>query len=596
MISSPIEEIKEKLDVMQVVGEYIKLQKAGANFRALCPFHQEKNPSFFVSPSRQMWHCFGGCGEGGDIFKFVMKIEGMEFRDALHLLAQKAGVELKALDPAVARMQSERKKMAELMEWCAKFFGKQLVDSKAGKEATQYLLGRGVTKESIAKWRLGYAPDSALGLCEFLEGKGYARDEIGRAGMLAYSEGKTYDRFRSRIMFPVADLHGVVIGFGGRIFTKQGTIAKEGFAKYINTPNTVLYDKSKVLYGLDKAKLQVLKNDTCILVEGYMDCIMVSQAGSENVVAVSGTALTPWHLKVLKRYTENLLLSFDMDIAGDTATRRGIDLALQDGFSLKVITMPEKDPAEVIQESPEAWKKFLEGAVSILDFYFSTSFSRHDKKSPEGKKAIAKDLLYVIAKIANKIEQAHWIQKLSHEIGVKEEIIQEELKRVQGREEPPYGVTQDVAKNTEASASPAGGPATRKQLLEDRTLALLFRRPENLKLITEERLSLFSVRTQEILAGLEKNPSLNFQAFEQLFSPETIEFLKYIALKSEIEEEDADWEKECKVCLGELHSLFVKEKLDSIAKEIQDAEERKDATRLHALLQQFQEISRKITL
>src|SRR3989344_6775681 len=588
MILSPIEEIKEKLDITQVVGEYIKLQKAGANLRALCPFHQEKNPSFFVSPARQMWHCFGGCGEGGDIFKFVMKIEGIEFGDALRLLAQKAGVALKALDPAVARMQSERKGMAEMMEWCVKFFERQLADSLVGKEAVQYLLGRGVTTESMTKWRLGYAPDSALGLCEFLESKGYSRDEIGRAGMLVYSEGKTYDRFRSRIMFPVADLHGSVIGFGGRIFTKAGAAVKEGFAKYVNTPNTALYDKSKVLYGLDKAKMQVLKNDACILVEGYMDAIMVSQAGNENVVAVSGTALTPWHLKILKRYCENLLLSFDMDIAGDTATRRGIDLALQDGFSLKVITMPEKDPAEVIQESPEAWKKFLESAVSILDFYFSTALSRHDKKSPEGKKAIAKDLLPVIAKIANSIEQAYWTGKLSHEIGVKEEIIQEELKRVKSGTEQ-YGGPQDAPQKSET-------PVSRKQLLEDRTLALLFRRPENLTLITEERLSLFSVRTQEIFAGFEKNPALKFEAFEPLFSVETIEFLKYMALKSEIEDQDADWEKECKACLQELYSLFIKEKLDSIAKEIQDAEEHKDVARLDALLSQFQEASRKMTL
>ena len=588
MIASPIEEIKEKLDVMQVVGEYVKLQKAGANYRALCPFHQEKSPSFFVSPSRQMWHCFGGCGEGGDILKFVMKIEGIEFGDALRFLAQKAGIELRKLDPSVMRAQSERRKTAELMEWCAKFFEKQLADSQAGKEAVQYLLGRGVTPESIEKWRLGYAPDSALGLCEFLESKGYAKGEIGNAGMLVHSAGEAYDRFRSRIMFPVTDLHGSVIGFGGRIFTKPGTAVKEGLAKYVNTPNTLLYDKSKVLYGLDKAKVQVARNDACILVEGYMDAIMVSQAGSENVVAVSGTALTPWHLKILKRYCENLLLSFDMDIAGDTATRRGIDLALQDGFSLKVITMPEKDPAEVIQENPEAWKKFLGSAVSILDFYFTTAFLRHDEKSSEGKKAIAKDLLPIIVKISNKIEQAHWIQKLSHAIGVREEVIQEELKKVKD-DTGPYGAVQDAISHTEA-------PAPRKQLLEDRTLALLFRKPENLKLVVEDRLSLFSVRTQEILAGFEKNPSLNFEAFEPLFNPETIEFLKYIALKSEIEEENADLEKEFKICLEELHGLYVKEKLDTIAKEIKSAEDRKDAQTLDALLQQFREMSRKMIL
>jgi DNA primase len=277
-----------------------------------------------------------------------------------------------------------------------------------------------------------------------------------------------------------------------------------------------------------------------------------------------------------------------MDIAGDTATRRGIDLALQDGFSLRVITMPEKDPAEVIQESPEMWKKFLEGAVSILDFYFTTAFSRHDKKSPEGKKAIAKELLPVIKKIPNKIEQAHWIQKLSHEIGVKEEIIQEELKKVKDTEE--FSIA------PQSSAQGAQAPASRKQLLEDRTLALIFRLPLNLKLIAQDHFPLFSVRTQEILAGFEKNPSLDFQTFESLFSSETVDFLKYIALKSEIEDQDADWGKECKTCLEELHGLYVKEKLDSISKEIQDAEERKDTHTLDALLRQFREMSRKMML
>lgn len=396
MISSPIDEIKSRLDIVEVISSYIKLQKAGANYRALCPFHSEKKSSFFVSPARQIWHCFG-CNSGGDIFRFIMQIEGVEFGDALRMLAQRAGVELKPLKPELI---TERQRLYEICELAAQFFEKQL-ESKTGQEVKKYLLNRGISAETIKKWRLGYSPDLWQGLSDFLTSKNYKKEEIEKAGLAIKNEkGKFYDRFRGRVMFPVFDLNSQVIGFGGRIFEEEKKAEKEiEEAKYINTPSTLLYDKSRVLYGLDKAKLAIRKNDFCILVEGYTDVILSNQSGYENVVATSGTALTPYQLKILKRYSENLYTSFDMDVAGDSATKRGIDLAQIQGFNIKVIVLPEGlDPADVISRNSQEFGELIKKSLSILEFYFQNTFSRFDKKTPEGKKNISKILLPVIKK------------------------------------------------------------------------------------------------------------------------------------------------------------------------------------------------------
>jgi DNA primase len=428
MISSPIEEIKNRLDIIEVIGSYIKLQKAGANYRACCPFHSEKKPSFFVSPARQIWHCFG-CSKGGDIFGFVKEIEGVEFGDALRILAQRAGVELKKYTREEAVFRSEREKLYEICELATKFFEKQLWESKSGEAPRKYLLDRGLKEETIRKWRIGYAPDVWQGLSDFLDSRSYTKQEIEKAGLALTSEqGSFYDRFRGRIIFPIFDLNSQVVGYGGRVFKDKDN--KE-IAKYVNTPQTLLYDKSRILYGLDKAKVEIRKKDCCIMVEGYMDLIMVSQAGFENVVATSGTALTPFQLKILKRYTENILSSFDMDVAGDAATKRGIDLAQAQGFNVKVITLPEgKDPAEAILKDPKVWEESMKSAKSILDFYFETTFSKFDKEDPEGKRGISKILLPVMKRIPNKIVQAHWIGELAKRFRLKEEHIEEELKKV----------------------------------------------------------------------------------------------------------------------------------------------------------------------
>ena len=588
---NPIDEIKNRLDIVEVIQGYIKLQKAGANYKALCPFHSEKTPSFFVSPARQIWHCFGGCQKGGDIFGFVKEIEGVEFGDALKILAQKAGVELKRQPP---ELKTERQRLYEICEWATRFFEKQLEASKTGQAAKKYLLERKITKESIKKWRIGYAPDVWQELSDFLVGKGYKREEVERAGLAikGNEEGNFYDRFRGRIIFPIFDLNSQVIGFGGRIFgdTKRPDGQKE--AKYINTPNTLLYDKSRVLYGLDKAKMEIRKKDFCILVEGYTDVIMVSQAGLENVVATSGTALTPYQLKILKRYSENLLTAFDMDIAGDTATKRGIDLAQLQGFNIRVILMPKnQDPADIISKSVKDWEKLISEAKSILEFYFETTFSgagtagKFDKKTAAGKKEISKILLPVIKRIPNKIEQAHWIQELAKKLEVKEEKIEEELRKIS-----PITFRTEVVEEKPPTIKSGG----RKEMLEERIISLILKSPQTLTIIEENYFNIFSSRTQKILRSF-KNKSDQYFLDSRFwdFEPELADFLNYLSLKAEIKPETNPG-REIQICLKELRSWEIKNELDEVSKEIKKAEEEKDFKKVNDLIEKFNKLAAKL--
>ena len=588
MLNSPIEEIKNRLDIVQVIGEYLKLQKAGASYRALCPFHSEKGPSFFVSPTRQMYHCFG-CSVGGDIFQFVMQIEGMEFGDALRLLAQKAGVELSKTDPAYARMQSERKQLQEILELASKFFIRQL-ESQQGLLAKEYLKSRGVFDESFRVWSLGYAPDTKRTLLDFLLEKGHREEEIDRAGLLVRTDTGAYDRFRSRIMFPVFNLQGEVIGFGGRIF---GTERKD-LAKYMNSPATSLYDKGRILYGLDKAKLEMRKQDSCILVEGYMDVILVAQTNAKNVVATSGTALTLSHLQLLKRYSENLLLAFDMDIAGDSATKRGIELALSEGFNVKIVRLLKgKDPADIVKEDPALFEKALLQASSIIDYYFETAFSQFDKTTAEGKKKAGALLLHIISKLPNKIEQTHWIQRLAVELGVKEEAVFEELSKV--KKEPGERQESSLAQEAALPVSRQGGGKGRRGLIEERILILLFRDPENLKKLKEEDIRQMSTATQEIVIGLKKAENLDFSSLEKIFPETNLKAVKHIALLADLEEDEEGLEDEFYLCLKSLAVFSLKERLEEIIQKVKKAEGAKEGAKLDLLLQEFHEITKELS-
>jgi DNA primase len=579
---SPIDEIKNRLDIVEVIGSYIKLRKCGINYSALCPFHSEKKPSFFVSPTRQVWHCFG-CQAGGNIFKFVMMIENVEFGDALRILAQKAGVDLKPQRP---ELKTKRQRLYQVLEWATKFFEKQLEASSNGKEAKAYLLSRKISEESIKKWRVGYSPNTWQGLTDFLTSKGYKRGEIVEAGLTIKSEqGSFYDRFRGRIMFPIFDLNSQVIGFGGRVFENQKSKVKNqklDEAKYVNTPNTLLYDKSRVIYGLDRAKMEIRKKDACILVEGYTDCILSHQLGIENLVSTSGTALTHYQLSILKRYSSNLILAFDMDIGGSSATKKGIDLAQVEGFNIKVVTLPEgKDPADLISENPQDWQKLVNESKSILDFYFEIAFSGRDPKTLEGKKEISKILLPVLKRIPNQIEKAHWVEKLARKLGVREKDIEEEMKKVKIENYEVGTVT----------PAPTTVRKTRKELLEERLASLILKNPQSVNLIDDNKISYFSPRLKDILVNLKKDPNFDFKK-----SPsEILDFYNYLYLKAELEGvKETETLPEIKFCLKEIQNIEIKSQLDQISREIKKAEEEKDFKKVDELSNKFNQLAKPL--
>ncbi|MEK7139605.1 MAG: DNA primase, partial [Patescibacteria group bacterium] len=337
-MSAPTEEIKAKIDVVDLVGEYVKLTPGGANWKGRCPFHAEKTPSFMVSRDKQIWHCFG-CSEGGDIFTFIQKIEGLDFPDALRLLANRAGVAIKQEDPSIA---SQRTRLLNLNNLAAQYFHRVLRDSQLARGAREYLVKRGVDDLTVDNWQLGYAPDSWDTTSKFLASKGYSEHEIFLAGLSIRREKASgfYDRFRNRLVFPIRDVHGHVIAFSCRALDPESTEAK-----YINTSQTPLFNKGQVLFGLDQAKTASRESKYVVVVEGNLDVITSHQFGVTPVVATCGTALTEEHVNLIKRYAPTVILSFDQDAAGQKAAERGVAIALRGGLAVKLLTMPSgEDP------------------------------------------------------------------------------------------------------------------------------------------------------------------------------------------------------------------------------------------------------------
>ncbi|MDP3875221.1 MAG: DNA primase, partial [bacterium] len=417
-----VDTIKEKLDIAEIVSGYIKLEKAGTSFKARCPFHNEKTPSFFVSPVRQSFYCFG-CGAKGDIFTFVEEVEGLDFRGALKLLAEKAGVEIEYRDSG--KSKTEKDKILNALEEATKFFEKELAGNKP---ARRYIASRGISEETIKNWRIGYAPAEWRLLYEYLQNLGHDREIIFKAGLVKKPldearGGEPYDVFRDRIIFPMADLNGSIIAFSGR------ALSKETEPKYLNSPDTTLFTKSEVLYGLDKAKDQIRRKDYVVLVEGQMDLVLSHQSGVRNSVASSGTAFTRTHLERLKRFSSRIIIAFDGDPAGEKAAEKASMLGISLGLEVKVADLPEGfDPAEVARKDPQEWRNILRESLPAVEFFFN-KIEEGEKDSRKLGKQVEKRILPIIKLIGSAIEQSHFISMLAKRTGIKEEILWEDLKK-----------------------------------------------------------------------------------------------------------------------------------------------------------------------
>ena len=412
---SPVENIKSRLSIADVVSSYVKLEKAGANLKGRCPFHNEKSPSFFVSPGRNSYHCFG-CNRGGDVFTFVQEIEGLSFPEALKLLADRAGVQLSSYSPKEAE---ESNRLHALLEAATVFYAENL---KQYPKVTEYLMGRGLTEQTIADFRIGYAVPDWRMLFFHLRKTGYSEEDIEKSGLSIKSPKGYFDRFRGRIMFPIADTQGRVLGFSGRVFDNADDPKN---AKYVNSPETVLYKKSKILFGYDRAKRAIAERDQCILVEGQFDLIMAHQIGSQNTVAVSGTALTEEQLGLIKRFTDNLVLAFDADAAGLKAALRGVGLALHMGFDVKMIRLPEnQDPADYIRDvthknAADEWHKTVAGAQHIVLYLLDAIIGKRDDERTL-RQNIQKQIVPFIAQIKNRLDQSYFIKTVAARTGIDE--------------------------------------------------------------------------------------------------------------------------------------------------------------------------------
>ena len=521
-----VQEIKEKLNIVDVISGYIRLQKAGINHKGLCPFHNEKTPSFMVSPSRQNWHCFG-CAEGGDIFTFVQKIEGVEFPEALKILAEKAGVVLKYSDP---KLRTEKDRIYEICEKATQFFTTSLNNTSV---ISDYLHKRGVREETISGWRLGYAPDSWNSLLSFLSKSGYRETEMEKAGLILRGD-RYHDRFRNRLMFPIFDSNGRVVAFSGRIMGDiiPSKTERADSGKYVNSPETILFNKSRILYGFDKAKMEIRKADKVILVEGQMDAILPWQDGIKNVVATSGTALTEDHLSILKRLTNNLILAFDVDDAGFHATKRGVDLANELGFGVSILDISSgKDPADFVKERPGEFIKLISESQPIMAYYFNRAFGKFSAEKIEGKKFIALTLLSEIKRLPSAVERSGWIRELSLRLGISENDLKEEMERIEIEKI-------DGNVGNRASNIPLVLAKNRKEILSERLLALLLKKPE---LIAEavKAAAVLPKNDFEILSALAANQN-EFSAAREALSADLRPRLDFLYLAGDYELEKAD--------------------------------------------------------
>ncbi len=546
------EDIKHKIDIVDVISEHVHLEKAGQNFKALCPFHNEKHPSFFVFPEQQTWHCFGACGTGGDVFSFIMKKEGVEFGQSLRILAERAGISLSSQGPTRVAENEAQQRLFHVTDAAAEYYHHILTNTATGEVARKYLNARKLSPEVISDFRLGYSPNGWDVLKTFLQNKGYKDEEIEQAGLIISKEGNSYDRFRNRLMFPICDIQGRVTGFGARALDNSQP-------KYINSPQTPLFDKSSTPYGIDRAKNAIRTNNLVIVVEGYMDTIKAHQHGWNNVVASMGTSLTEKQVEVIKRLTKHITLALDADTAGEEATLRGIETLVKSlgkgivDAELKVISLPQgKDPDDVIEESPSTWQNLVQEALPSLDFAFQVTISKLDLNKAKDKSTAAQKLLPLISEITDPIYQAHYIQKLANILKVSEATLVTNLKKLHA--------------NRRRQTYPMAGESFNPQRpdlaspLDSYCLALLLQYPDLRSVAQELSPDHFeSTENRELFLAWQRDPDIN--TLSQKLDPGLAEHIQYLYHKSfppAIKKDFSNRQTACSDCILRLQERLTK--------------------------------------
>jgi len=578
---STIDEVKQKTDIAEVVSQFVRLTKAGRTLKGLCPFHAEKHPSFFVYPEQQSWHCFG-CNTGGDVFSFVMKKQGIEFGEALRFLADRTGVVITSKAESEGE-KKERERLYQVNQTAAQYFHNLLLNSAAGEKARNYLASRGLLPKTIADFQLGFSLNSWDALKQYLMERDYAEKELLTAGLIAEAEtGKTYDRFHNKLMFPILDNKERTIGFGARVLD-------DSLPKYINSPQTPLFDKSSILYGIDKAITAIRQTDMAVIVEGYMDVITAHQNGFSNVVASMGTSITEKQVMALKKLTRNMALALDADAAGEEAMLRGVGYENSFDAEVKVITLPKgKDPDDIIKQDAELWKHLLEEALPIVDYAFKMVASELNLTSAKDKSLAVGKLLPIAAEIKDSVRQAHYLEKLGRLVKVSEHGLEAAMSRIRpGPSKRPPARAKEPKPETVAS--------TLRPLLsspvEEYCLALLLQHPE-LKACCQELPPEYFENSENREIFLAYRQAANVQLIEERLDSALLEHFKYLIDKrlpsSRIEQRYAD-------CVLNLRKIYLQnleaKKAELLALE---AESGGSAAELAKLQEQGMEVSNEL--
>lgn len=559
-----VEEVKSRLSIEDVISEYVQLKRAGRNWRGLSPFGNEKTPSFMVSPEKQIWHDFSS-GKGGNMFSFVMEMEGLDFKGALELLARKAGVDLEQYrTQSGSRRGPDKEKLYSLLDAATHFYQVQFSKNKT---ALEYVFNkRQFTKETALEFKLGYAPNNGTALLDFLKGKGFSDDEMRAAGVSARGYRGTQDMFRGRLMIPLQDPQGRVIGFTARLLDDDPNAPK-----YINTPQTVLYDKSRHVYGLHLAKEAIRKNKFVVLVEGNLDVIASHQAGVRQVVATAGTALTEPHLKALSRFTGDIRLSFDADKAGLNATERAIPIASRVKVSLSIIPIPSgKDPDELIKQDPKLWEQAIAKPQYALDWLMERYEKLLDITSAEGKRQFSDVLLPIVRGLSDAVEQDHYMVAIAKAMGISQEALTSKLRQT--------GVAETVPRRRQKVApQPLDKKVIENTKAQDHFLSLVLLQPklrEFLDIMTPEMF--FRDETKELLGFLQKHPDFDGQPEKAAQLRQIGDYVKIVVLQyEELYQglEITELRYEAARLQARLVEQFVKNQKQNLAAELVDADE-----------------------